>query len=124
MNGLRRIAFVKYTGAWPKLRVCRCFLIEEIIDLALRGNVVDLKPSDGSDVRVRSTRGASKVRSLNAEDLGIGDISTFIAYSVYAVKGLQKLLSIVRGASVGKGPGEDALYKVRPTEGLGVRFYA
>ena len=87
---LYRVALHDHPGA-PKLGIFRDLLVVQLIDLALRCNVVDLQAGGRGDVRFpRSAERIIHPGSLDIGDLGKGDVTVIRPDVTEAFEGRQE----------------------------------
>lgn len=97
------------TGGEPKLRVLRKFLIELIVKLPLRPDVVPEEQVARKNEWTVSTSRICFSRSLKLSDFGIRNITHHLGGGADCVEGLQELFRIFSRAVVGEGPRQKPL---------------
>lgn len=97
-----RVAFVIQTGGLCEVRVQRGFLAEEVVELALRRDVVRLD-QDGGDGIVAGAAGR-RVGVLGKDDIRVGAVALFRGEGGDRVEWCQNRLGLVSWAVVGDRP--------------------
>ena len=112
-DALYRVALHDHPGA-PKLGMFRDLLVVQLIDLALRCNIIDLQAGGGRDVRFsRSAERIVQSGSLDIGDLGKWDVTIFLPDVADVFKRRQEWLRILLRASVRERPENNGLLQIR-----------